>query len=344
MLGAVHAAALLTTLSLALGAQPVVLLSPEDRSLILGPIVQSVQAQLSDLPVELRVEPVKRLEGFLGAQMKVARQVAGPDGLAVVWLELLPGDPVFVYVADPQHNRVLARSIDWDGALGHLEAVGLIIRSSVEALLAGQQIGFEAPEAPKTGIKPFPKQPEPEKPGDWSPHLGLAAGYSLSTPGGDAPLLHGVDVAAHFGIGDHLFLTGGYRVIPSFLERAGSYAIAVATRHPFWLGVGGQLRLGPVQLGGNLACNLDVVDIEIKSVGPWLRISPPHEQVIVSLAPTLMAAVSIVGPLSLFLEGGVDVPLNERHYYTQGPAGRGVVLTPWEAQPRGTIGLRVDAL
>ncbi|HEY3448224.1 MAG TPA: hypothetical protein VGK67_17845 [Myxococcales bacterium] len=344
MLAAVHAAALLTTLSLALGAQPVVLLSPDDRSLILGPIVQSVRAQLSDLPVELQVAPVKKLEGFLGAQMKVARQVAGPEGLAVVWLELSPGDPVFVYVADPRRNRVLARSVDWDGALGHLEAVGLIIRSSVQALLEGQQIGFEAPETPRPGTKPFPKQPEPEKEAGRRFHLGLLAGYSLSTPGGDAPLLHGVDAAAFLGIGENLFLTGGYRVIPSFLERAGSYSISVVTRHPFWLGVGGKLTFGRVQLGGDLSCNVDVVDLEIKSMGPWLQTSPPHEQVIVSLAPTLFAAVRLVGPLSVFLAGGVEVPLNERHYFTQGPAGRGVVLTPWEVQPRGTMGLRVDVL
>jgi hypothetical protein len=67
-----------------------------------------VQAQLADLPVELQVVPVQKIERFLGSQMSVARQVAGPDGLAVVWLELSPGDPVFVYVADTRHNRVLA--------------------------------------------------------------------------------------------------------------------------------------------------------------------------------------------------------------------------------------------
>lgn len=344
MLPAVHVAALASALSLALGAQPVVLLSPEDRSLILGPIVQSVRAQLSDLPVELNVEPVKKLEGFLGAQMKVARQVAGPDGLAVIWLELSPGDPVFVYVADPRHNRVLARSVDWDGALGHLEAVGLIIRSSVQALLEGQQIGFEAPEAPKAGTKPFPKQPEPE-PDQRFFHLGLSAGYTLSSLGDDAPLQNGVDAAAYLGLGRYAYVTGGYRALPSFLKQSGSYSIAVITRHPFWLAVGGKATFADrVQLGGDLGCNVDVVDVEIKWVSPWLQISPPHEQVVVSLAPTVYLAVRVVGPLGVFLSGGLDVPLNDRHYNTRGPAGTGVVITPWEVQPRGAVGLRVDAL
>jgi len=260
----------------------------------------------------------------------------------VVWLELSPGDPVFVYVADTRHNRVLARSIDWDGALGHLEAVGLIIRSAVQALLEGQQIGFEAPEAPKPGTKPFPKQPESAPGPDWGVHLGLAAGYSLSIPGGSAPLQHGVDAAAFLGIGDHLFLTGGYRAVPSFWKRGDAYSIATVTRHPFWLGGGGKLGFGPVRLGGSLACNVDVVDIDVSVVVPWLETSPPHEQVIVSLAPTLFVAARLVGPLAVFLDGGFEVPLNERRYYTKGPAGPAVVLTPWEIQPRGALGLRVD--
>ena len=344
MLPAVHAA-LLVSLSMALGAQPVVLLSPEDRSLILGPIVQSVQAQLADLPVELRVQPVQRLEGFLGAQMKVARQAAGAESLAVIWLELSPGDPVFVYVADPQRNRVLARSVDWDGALGHLEAVGLIVRTSVQALLAGQQIGFEAPGGPRpAGPEQAPPQAVPVPKGEQLFHLGFKVGYAPSTPGGEAPMLHGLDASVFAGLGAHLLISGGYRVIPAFLERANPYSLALVSRHPFWLGVGGRLTFGRLQLGAEAACNVDLVNLEMKDVGPWIRLSPPHQQVIVSFAPSVSLAVTLIAPLSVYVEGGVDVPLNERHYFTEGPAGRAVVLTPWQVQPRAAVGLRVEVL
>ena len=54
-------AALLLTLAMSLGARPVVVLAPEDRTHILGPVIQSLQAQLADLPVELKVEPVAKL-------------------------------------------------------------------------------------------------------------------------------------------------------------------------------------------------------------------------------------------------------------------------------------------
>lgn len=332
------------TLALLSAQRPVVLLSPEDRSHILGPVVQSVQAQLSDLPVELVLQPVPRLEGFLGAQMKVARQVAGPEGLAVVWLELSPGDPIFVYVADPQRNRVLARSVDWDGALSHLEPVGLIVRASIQALLAGQQIGFEAPAPPKGPPRDEPPPPLPPVRSEKGFRLGLSLGYAPTLVGGVAPLLHGLDASLSAGWGEHLFLTGGYRVIAPFLMRANPYALAYVSRHPLWFGAGGRARFGPLQLGGELACGVDLVNIDMKEVGPWVSVAPPHEQVVVSLAPTVFGAYRIVDPLSVYLSVGVDVPINERHYYTQGPGGRAVVVTPWEVQPRAAVGIRLDIL
>ncbi|MBI5548163.1 MAG: hypothetical protein HY901_30145 [Deltaproteobacteria bacterium] len=338
--------ALLLSLSMALGARPVVLLSPEDRSLILGPIIQSLQAHLSDLPVELRVEPVPRLEGLLGSQMRVARQVAGADGLAVVWMELSPGDPVFVYVADPQRNRVLARSVDWDGALGHLESVGLIVRSSIQALLAGQSIGFEAAPPPKQPGPAPPVEPPvaPPAPPPRGFRLGMSVGYTPAIIGDDAPVLHGLDTALFAGWGEHLYAVGGYRVIPPFLERAGPYALAFVSRHPVSLGVGGRVQWWRFQLGGEASATLDVVEIEMKDVGPWLSLAPPRTQYVWGMAATVFAAFEIVRPLSVFISGGADVPLGERRYTVHGPAGEGVVLTPWKVQPRAAVGLRIDVL
>ncbi len=334
-------AALFVALSLSLQARPVVLLAPEDRSLILGPIVQSVQAQLSDLPVELRVQPVAKLEGLLGAQMRLAKQVAGDEGLAVVWLELSPGDPVFVYVADPQRSRVLARSVDWDGALGHLEAVGLIVRSSVQALLAGQSIGFEAPaqRVATGGQKPLPPPPPPRQ-----FHLGAAVGYTPGILSDGTAVMHGLDVQVWGGYREHLFASLQYRVYFPFLQRAGTYAIAEVARHPASVAVGGRQTWGRFSLSAELAATFDLVTVEMKDVGPWFKLSPPSTQLIFSLGPSLTTTLRLADPVSLYLGAGVDVPVGERRYLTEGPAGTGVVLTPWEVQPRAFAGVRFDVL
>lgn len=334
-------AALALTLAATLGAHPVVLLSPEDRALILGPVIQSVQAQLSDLPVQLQVQPISRL-GSLAAQMRVARQVSGTEGLAVVWFELTPGDPVFVYVADPQKNRVLVRSVDWDGALGHLEAAGLIVRSSVQALLAGKDIGFEAPAPPRP--EPGPAAVPPPPPPVRRFHTGLEVAYAPSLISGDAPALHGVGVGLDAGWGEHLVVRLGYRLNAPFLLRESTWAVALVWSHPLSLSVGARLRLGRVRLGAELGGTAQIVSLEMKEVGPWVSLATPRDQVLFHLSPRLTASLALAPPLSLFLAVGADVPLGERRFLTDGPGGPGVALDTWPVQPHAGLGLRFDLL
>jgi hypothetical protein len=333
-------AALFVTLSLALGARPVVLLSPEDRTSILGPVIQSLQAQLSDLPVELKVVPVPRLEGSLGAQMRVARQMAGPQGLAVVWLEINPGDPVFVYVSDPQRNRVLARSVDWDGAMGHLEPVGLIVRSSVQALLDGQVIGFEAnPTVAKDKPPPLPRPPRIPL------HLGVTAAYTPSFMASTPQVLHGFDAGIYGAWSDFVYLALRYRVYPSFLVwGTDNYSVAQISRHPISVVLGGRYPLGRLRIGAELAATFDVVDIENQKASVWIAPAASNEQVVFTLDPAVLLDVQIIDMLSAYAACGVDVPVGERRYLIYGPAGKAAVLTPWEVQPRVIIGLRFQIL
>jgi hypothetical protein len=265
--------------------------------------------------------------------------VAGTDGLAVVWMEISPGDPVFVYVADPKRNRVLARSVDWDGALGHLEAVGLIVRSSVQALLAGQTIGFEAQPVPIR--KDVPRPVQPAEVGNF--HVGLMVGYTPELLGGEAPVTHGLDVAAAVGYGDYAFARLGYRFMAPFLRNWSTNSVALVWRNPFTLGVGAQLPLGRVRLGAEIAGTLDIVSLDTRDVGPWVATAPSQDQLIFSLTPSVFASVRVVDPLSLFLSVSADIPLTDRHYLVHLSMGRDqTILTPYEVQPRGVIGLRFD--
>lgn len=334
-------AALLAALSFAFAAKPVVLLSPEDRSLILGPVIQSVEAHLSDLPVELRVEPVPRLDPSLAAQMKAARQVAGEEAVAVIWLELSPGDPVFVYVADLKRNRVGARSVDWDGALGHLEAVGLIVRSSVQAILSeDKSFGFEAPSVmEKTRSRGRPVAEEQRR-----AHLGFSIAYSLGEVSPDAPLAHAASISIFAGWGDHLYAELGYRFAVPFLQRGSDRcSVAQIWRHALSAGAGARFRKGSFTFGGEIAGVAQIVGLEIKVVEgcDWAQ-AEDQDHVLLAIAPTLFASLSIAEPLSLFAAVSADIFPRERRYLIDGPGGRGAALTPWAVQPRAAIGLRFE--
>jgi hypothetical protein len=337
------ASLLLVTLSSAAPApRAVVLLAPENRALVLGPVVSAVQSQLSDLAVELRVEPVQKLEGSLAARMSAAGTVQG--ALAVIWLDLNPGEPIFVYVADPRSHRIFARNVDWDPAGGHFAASGLVVRSAVQALLAGRSIGFEAPAgdtARAAGPDPFVRG-EPER----GFSMAVRVGYALGLLAQDARALHGAELALQVGYGPHLFAAAQYRLYPSFLRRLSQYSEALLSRHPISLAAGGRLELGPLEVGLELTATLDAVAIEVHVLGPWQLAAPePQTDLRWLLGPTAWATMRVVGGLSVVAGIGLDMPLGARDYLVTGADDKpATLLKLYSAQPRASIGLQWEAL
>ncbi len=333
-------------LSLALSAaaatpRAVVLLAPDNRVLVLGPVISAIQSQLSDLPVHLRVEPVPKLEGSLAARMGAVG--AMQEALAVIWLDLNPGEPIFVYVADPSSHRIFARNVDWDPGGGHFAASGLVVRSAVQALLAGQIIGFAAPAsqaARPAGPDPFPRL---------APERGLSAavriGYAPALFASEVETLHGAEVAIQVGYGPHLYAAAGYRIYPSFLKREQQYSLALVNRHPVSLAAGGRLAIGRFELGLELAATLDAVRIEVRILQPFLAGPPPQTDVRWLLGPTAWVSMRIVGSLSAVAGVGFDAPLGARDYDVTGASGQVTTLVKlYSVQPRMSVSLRWDAL
>lgn len=327
-------------LSASAGApKTVVLLAPENRALVMGPVISAVQSQLSDLAVELRVEPVDRLEGSLAARMSAAGAVQG--ALAVIWFDLNPGEPIFVYVADPKSHRIFARNVDWDTAGGHYAASGLIVRSAVQALLAGRSIGFEAPAGDKTQ----PPGPDPFLRVRQGPDVSLAVrvGYAPSLLAPGLAVRHGADLGLQVGLGTHFYAGANYRLYPTAYRRLTADSFALLSRHPISLSAGGRMELGPLEVGLELAATLDPVGIEIGVTSPWLVPAPPQTNFRWLLGPSAWAALRLVGRVSAVAGLGVDFTLGQ-HKYLVADDQRGVVLEPYEAQPRAFLGLRWDAL
>lgn len=328
-------------LSAAAGApKAVVLLAPEDRALVMGPVISSVQSQLSDLAVELRVEPVDRLEGSLAARMSAADAVQG--ALAVIWLDLNPGEPIFIYVAEPKGHRIFVRNLDWDSAGAHYAASGLIVRSAVQALLAGGSIGFEPP----AGERASPSGPDPflRVPKDPGVSLAVRLSYTPSLLAPDLPARHGADLGVQVGFGAHLYAGAGYRLYPLVFKRMSEWAVAFMSRHPIWLAAGGRTELGPLEVGLDLCATLDPVGIQISVSGPWRVPAPPQINIRWLAGPSAWAAIRLVGRLSAVAGLGVDFPLGASNYVIEQSGKRGVVLEPYEVQPRASLGLRWDAL
>ncbi len=320
----------------------VVLLAPEDRVLVLGPVVSAIQSQLSDLSVELRVEPVPKLQGSLAGRMEAAGTVQG--ALAVIWLDLNPGEPIFVYVADPASHRLFARNVDWDPGGGHFAASGLVVRSAVQALLAGRSIGFEAPASP--GARPDGPDPFPPVAAEQGLTAAVRVGYSPATFASDVGALHGAELALQLGYGPHFYAAASYRLFPSFLLRDGEYSIAVFNRHPVSLASGARVALGRFQLGLELAGTLDLVRVEVHVLQEFQVGPAPQTLARWLIGPTAWASFRLAGSLSAVATMGFDLPLGARDYIIA-PANNGDpidILTLGSVQSRASLGLRWDLL
>ncbi len=333
------ATSLLLCLSLtAMGTRPITVVMPEKRIFILGPVLQAVQAQLSDLPVKLKIERVAQWEnGGLAAQMRAVPKFATEDAVAVIWFDLSPGDPIFIYVADPHKGRVLVRSVDWDGALGHLEAVAVVVRSSIQALLYGQNIGFEAYTPPGTLAQQSSYQENKPTPFQFS----LRLGYAPSVIADNLPVLHGLGIAATFEWKNRFYAGLEYRLVDSFIKKKSQYVMVVVHRHPFSVVVGGRRRTGRWELSGELALSAHLVNMDIREVIHWPSLPPPQNQYLYSVGPSVMGRVLLLKSWSAFVGLGTDIAIGEKRYLIDGQSG-GVLLDPWRFQWRGLAGFQWD--
>jgi hypothetical protein len=118
-------------------------------------LLSRIRGQTNDLEVELVVEEGEPSPRDLGAQLRLARRLAtSHDAPVVVWFDA-QGAELVVRLALPGDNRLLEREVGAARSSATLEAAALVVRESVQAILAGEAIGVEAPER-------FVNLPEPE--------------------------------------------------------------------------------------------------------------------------------------------------------------------------------------
>ena len=118
------------------------------RVVVAGPegqrsaIVAVTREFLESIPEELMISEQDALD---------VRRVVWPEAVepaaARVWVDLGGGAGAAIYIADSEFERVLVRRVSGTLDVTAREEVGQIIRASVEALLAGAEIGITRTEA-----------------------------------------------------------------------------------------------------------------------------------------------------------------------------------------------------
>jgi hypothetical protein len=144
----------------------VVLAPPESPSHPLeSELPSSLQGQLRELDVDVAI--VRAPRATLGpAALRAKKLAASEHAIAVIWLELRPTDvSVLLYQAN---GHLYARDLAVDGsAASQSEAIAIILRSAIAAILEGSSVGMTeiqlpappAPPAPPASSAPPPRAP-----------------------------------------------------------------------------------------------------------------------------------------------------------------------------------------
>ena len=342
-------------------AGPLLLLVPAE----VGPdrraaITRAVRAHTVDLGAPFEVVEVDAWPGDLLGRVRVAMDRAHQVGArGVFWVEGEAGDDLLVYLIEPDGLKALVRRIPRDGAsdAALLESVGVIVRASGEALLAGRSIGMEEvavepeparePEpAPKPRPPPKP-EPSPTSPGGTKARargwrlLAPEVGYVGANVGDTLPWQSGVTVGLALRPLERLTLRLAYDGLMPARARTEVVALTVQ-RHGARLTVAFRGTPRPwLALEAGAWILTDVV--VRRSRDGTLAGSGASTRVVPALGPQLRLAMRPLADLWIFLGAGVDVPLLDVDYVVDVQDGmnttRQVVLNTHPLRARISAGL-----
>jgi hypothetical protein len=138
-------------------------------------LAERILGQASDLDVEITVVATREFEPTTIAQLQAADRLAAEHvGQAVVWwyrtkFEEPPGGAGWwLYIAHPGRGRVVVRSLGKGTDRNHadsavLEEAALIVRSTLEALAVGAEVGVERSFVEGSATRPPPPPSQTER-------------------------------------------------------------------------------------------------------------------------------------------------------------------------------------
>jgi hypothetical protein len=335
------------------GPLRVVMLLDEDRTEVAGPVSKAVDAQLSDLEVELVLEELVALPEKLPEQVKEAEAVLERSGaLAVLWFDFTGPSEVYLHVSGPESDRVLVRRLEpAAGEVGLAEELAIIVRATVEALLAGGRIGVAVAElglAPRPPPRaesgpPLPSPPErpeprPEPEPSAASRLALLVGYALHVRSSAHPAVHGLAIGLEAHIRGPLFLSAGYRAF-SPIEKRGELVDVRVARHPAQLGMALAFDLGRLRLGAGVEMQLDYLTEEVSNLSEGMERAGDLDDLELSLLPRAELLVRLADRLAIRAAAGAELPLNPRHFTAERAGRTEVLVDTWSARPLLELGI-----
>lgn len=271
----------------------------------------ALRGQLQELQVEVLV--VRRPDEPLADTARRARQLARAEqALGVIWLAF-PAQGLSVFLYDST-GHLYARNLEPDGsAVSQSEAIAIILRSAIAALLEGHAVGMTEVPLPSPASRPVepaaPRQAVPAPPADARYlHAGLSYVGTLyaretSWQNGAALTLAGAPTRWP------LFFGVDYTFLPP-IEFAANGVETRLQRHPIEALVGLRLRLGSVFFNVQGALSADYLARTTLAASAGLVPTPATGRWLWALSSRLGLAVPVSPWISGVFNVGADFLLN----------------------------------
>lgn len=308
----------------------------------------ALRGQLMELGVEVGVEVglVRRAEEPLASAARRAQKIAqGEHALGVIWLELGPNRlSVFLYDSS---GHLYARDVAADGSpVSQSEAIAIILRSAVAALLEGDAVSMTEVRLPRPSPSPAVSPPAaaetPSLRRD-QPYLRVGLSYvgtlfakRTSWQHGAAVVLRAAPTASPW------FLGLDYTQFAAVALQAGGVRTQVL-RHPIEVLGGLQLRVAGLYFNVEGALSADYTVRTTEQVSAGLVPADARGRWLWAASTRLGATVPVSGRVYAMLNVGAEFLLNPFHQVVaQTKAVNEVVASPLLVRPRLEVGAMIS--
>lgn len=308
-------------------------------------LVAALRGQLRELDVDVLV--VRKAQEPLASAARRAKQLARTqDAVGVIWIERGPGT-LSAYLYDSS-GHLYAREVEADGSVtSQSEAIALILRSAVAAMLEGGAVTMTEIRLPPAAPAPevVEGRPEPARTSGGRTRAVLRAGASYvgTLFARDTPWLNGAAVLLTVKPRKSPWLLGVDYTHFSGLEIQGDAVTTRLERHPIEAFGGLQLRVSWLYLDVQTALSADYVVRTTERADDGLVSTAPGERWLWAFATRLGATVPASGPIQGVLNVGAEFLLNPfQQVIREGNKSDEVVGALLLARPRVELGVMIS--
>jgi hypothetical protein len=311
-----------------------------------------IRELLDRLPVQLEWT----IASAIDPRDVLERREVEEDVVARVWIDLSDAERARIYVANAGSDRFLVRFVPLEHGYDEVarESLGHIIESSVDALLAGGEIGVSREAAEVEVAEAMPDRTPPPRPIEApvvrtatdraeGARVSIGAAYQASALASDPLFLHGPAIFVAVGVPRGwnvrpLAWVGAQWVLPYDWSR-----ISIGARFEGGgarAALGFETRVDPLVLFRGMIG----IGIDLAWVTPWAQEPARARPAFLFAAPIAILGanfeIAIAGPLALAFGLSLEADLAGNHFDLQSDDGTSTaVLAPWPVRPALWLGL-----